>query len=250
MKKLVVLRRISQLIFFVLFVYSAMYPFSRLLSSSFFSAINPNLTVFLSISEKIFSPRLAVSLIMIFLTLVLGRFFCGWICPLGTFIDSASLIRKKNKNVSDNRTGKLRYAKFFVLGVVFVSSLMGGGMVWFFDPLVNMSRFVLFVRNKITDVPGIVITGILFLLIYVSAFFIPRLWCRSLCPLGAIYAFFSKFSLLKRKISTCVNCDICKIKCRMGAIKDSADYTKEECILCMDCVYDCPERITKFVWKK
>ncbi|MBU0683756.1 MAG: 4Fe-4S binding protein [Candidatus Omnitrophota bacterium] len=250
MKKLVVLRRTSQLAFFILFIYAVIYPFSSYFSSLFFSAINPNLTVFISISEKIFLPRLTVSLVMILLTLVLGRFFCGWICPMGTFLDSASIIRKKNKNLSDNRVGKLRYMKFFVLGAVFISSLTGGNMVWFFDPLVNMSRFVLFFRNKVTDISGIAITGILFLLIYVSAFFIPRLWCRVLCPLGAIYAFFSKFSLLKRKVSACANCDICKIKCRMGAIKDNADYIKGECVLCMDCVYDCPERITKFTLKK
>ncbi|MBU1894521.1 MAG: 4Fe-4S binding protein [Candidatus Omnitrophica bacterium] len=102
MKKLVVLRRTSQLAFFILFIYAVIYPFSSYFSSLFFSAINPNLTVFISISEKIFLPRLTVSLVMILLTLVLGRFFCGWICPMGTFLDSASIIRKKNKNLSDN----------------------------------------------------------------------------------------------------------------------------------------------------
>jgi len=40
----------------------------------------------------------------------------------------------------------------------------------------------------------------------------------------------------------------CKIDCRMGAIKEDLSCRKEECILCMDCIYDCPSHGTRFSW--
>jgi len=76
-----------------------------------------------------------------------------------------------------------------------------------------------------------------------------RFWCRALCPLGALYAACGRLPLLRRRVSECARCAQCKSGCRMAAIADTHSYIPAECVLCMDCVYDCPDRRTYFSFK-
>jgi len=248
MKKLVVMRRCSQGVFFALFLFVSIFPFNRVLSSGVFSSTDPLLIMSLSIAEKAVQPFLIITLGMIFSVFLAGRFFCGWICPLGTLVDAAGMFAEK-KRAAKNKTGHARYIKFFVLAAVFISAFFGGGLVWFFDPLIIMDRFILFFNGQVKDVFAISVTVVLFLSVFMTIFLAPRFWCRNICPLGAIYAIVSKFSLLARRVKgACRNCGKCESVCRMGAIKPDADYRKEECVLCMDCIYDCPDHITDFAW--
>jgi ferredoxin len=77
-----------------------------------------------------------------------------------------------------------------------------------------------------------------------------RFWCRAICPAGAIYSIISRYSLLTRVVNRCVNCMECEPNCRMSAIKKDMSYAKAECILCMDCIYDCPTHATRFTFFK
>ncbi len=86
----------------------------------------------------------------------------------------------------------------------------------------------------------------IFLAIAIIPVFIPRLWCRALCPLGALFGVFSKISIFKRVVDKCVDCKKCFNVCRMQAINNDISYKKSECILCMDCVYVCPTKGTSF----
>ena len=90
------------------------------------------------------------------------------------------------------------------------------------------------------------VTLIFFIIICFSSLFISRLWCRTICPLGAMYAFIAKYSLFGRKAENCTNCNICVDKCRMAAINKDNTYLKSECILCMDCIYDCSRQVAIF----
>jgi MauM/NapG family ferredoxin protein len=85
-----------------------------------------------------------------------------------------------------------------------------------------------------------------FYAIIVWAVYLKRSWCRGLCPLGALYSLFARPAFLKRKVEKCTRCMKCKSDCRMGAIKDGLDYIQGECVLCMDCIYDCPQHSTSF----
>jgi ferredoxin len=68
--------------------------------------------------------------------------------------------------------------------------------------------------------------------------------------LGAFYSLAGRRSRLRRVVSHCTNCGICASGCRMGAIRDDNTYSPGECILCMDCLYDCPTDRTRFAWTK
>lgn len=248
MKKLVVIRRCSQGVFLALFLFVSLFPFNRILSAGIFSSIDPLLSISLSIAKKTVEPILIISLGMIFLVFFFGRFFCGWMCPLGTLIDAAGTRSSKKRRLK-NKTTRARYIKFFVLTGVLVSAGLGGWMVWFFDPLIVLDRFLLFLKGAQRETFSIMITLVLFLSVFVTARLVPRFWCRNICPLGAIYAAVSKFSLLTRQVlPTCQSCNKCESTCRMGAITRGANYIKGECILCMDCIYDCPDQNTFFAW--
>ncbi|MFH0772154.1 MAG: 4Fe-4S binding protein [Candidatus Omnitrophota bacterium] len=288
MKKWVVIRRASQIFFLFLFIYilwSTTYPLKGVISPEVLFKIDPLVILLTSLSERIILPGIVLSIFMILLTLAFGRFFCGWVCPLGAAIDFAAFLKRGHfRKEEDTANARLRKPKFFILGIIALSALFGLQIAWVFDPVVIMARFVslnliplvIFAMDRFFGLPirgfnlcgafydfyrglkssllGVnvyyfshsVIIFVFFLAIFCAGFLIKRIWCRALCPLGAIYALAAKPALLNREVKECLRCGKCKSVCRMGAIKNDASYLKGECILCMDCVYDCPDNITRF----
>ncbi|MDD4878990.1 MAG: 4Fe-4S binding protein [Candidatus Omnitrophica bacterium] len=291
-RRWVVLRRISQSVFFLLFIYvlwSTTHPLNGPISPQLLFKIDPLIMIFTSLSEKVLLPGLIFAAAMLALTLVFGRFFCGWMCPLGAAIDAAGHFRKRSKKGMeeiDAANARARKPKFILLLLIAVFAVAGLQLAWVFDPLVIFARFVslnlipavtfaadrsfewlikdLNMRGPVYDLYRSLKSSVLGINVYFFshalsifmyfavicglALFIPRLWCRSLCPLGAIYALTAKAAVLRRTVKECKDCRRCKSACRMGAIRDDSGYSKGECILCMDCIYDCPADITRFEW--
>ncbi|MDP2921829.1 MAG: 4Fe-4S dicluster domain-containing protein [Candidatus Omnitrophota bacterium] len=256
MKKLVILRRASQAFFLFSFIY----------------------LLWLTLRPIVYIPLLFFVAILI-LTFVIGRFFCGWVCPLGTIIDICG-VKVKNRGVN------LRVIKYYILGLIVVFAFLGIQIRWIFDPLVITARFVslnlipsvtlaldkifIFLLKslnfysplydiyrglkssilgvKIYYFPHSLITLGFFLFILALLGITKRFWCRVVCPMGAVYSIAARFSLLRRRVDECSHCMLCSVNCRMSAIKEDSDYRKGECILCMDCVYSCPDRATRFTW--
>jgi polyferredoxin len=253
MKRAVNLRRISQASFFFIFIsilWSTAYPLNGLLPSDAPFKADPLLTVMTSVSERAALPGLALAGLMIGLTFCLGRFFCGWVCPLGTAIDAAGVIREKGLVLSDAANKKARLPKFIILAVISLAALAGIQTAWVLDPMVITARFISlkgpFLGARVYSFSPAGAIPALFLVITASALLLRRAWCRSACPLGALYAVAGRFSLLARRVSGCGECGRCKGACRMGAIRDDLGYEKGECVLCMDCVYDCPKHAARF----
>lgn len=250
MKRWVVLRRISQTVFLILFVYilwSPTYPLDGPLSPQILFKINPLIMIFISISERIILPGIIFAAAMLALTLVFGRFFCGWLCPLGSTIDLIGSFRRRKRKTReevDSLNAKVRKPKFILLAAIALFAVAGIEIAWVFDPMAIFARFISLGTNSYFFSHSFIIF-LFFAGICGSALAVPRLWCRSLCPLGAIYAVTAKTALLGREVRSCRRC---KSICRMGAIRDDSSYAKGECILCMDCVYDCPANITRFAW--
>ncbi|MFH1752598.1 MAG: 4Fe-4S binding protein [Candidatus Omnitrophota bacterium] len=287
MKKLVLLRRSSQVFFLGLFIYilwSTTYPLKGALHPDTFFKASPLIILITSISQRIVLNGTLLCLILIALTLILGRFFCGWVCPLGTTIDGMGALRQRGLELKDGSNKRLSRVKYIILTAIILLALVGTQAAWILDPIVIMARFVslnliptitLLVDKafqyaiRATDFyeplqdlyralkgsvlgaktgyfPNSTLILILFLFISAGPLFLKRFWCRGICPLGALYSLAARYSPLERIVDECTKCGICRSRCRTGAIREDMSYSKSECVLCMDCVYSCKPHVTRF----
>ncbi len=91
---------------------------------------------------------------------------------------------------------------------------------------------------------GVLLVGVLFM-----NRFIPRFWCRVLCPLGALLGVLSRFALfgMEKDHEKCTDCDLCLVHCQgadspQGGVK----WRQDECHMCFNCETACPEDVIKF----
>lgn len=85
------------------------------------------------------------------------------------------------------------------------------------------------------------IVGLIFGGFLVANWWIPRFFCRAVCPLGALLGILSRFSLwrIDRDPVRCTDCDLCLKNCE-GASDPHKDLRKSECFVCLNCIEDCP----------
>lgn len=273
------LRRVFQivfiLLFFLLFLFAS-YPLESKIPVDFFLRLDPMLAFTSAIASRSIILKSMPAIILVFLTILLGRFFCGWICPLGTTVDGFdNLAKAKSRNKDNSSLRRLRWVKFALLVLILVSALFSLQLVGFLDPISLFTRttvtvlypiFVFFIdgfigflfsfgfleeivfqinelfRGFLLPISsmvfrGSIIIGFIFLGILVLAFVMRRFWCRNLCPLGALLGLFSIIRWYRRHVSDdCTSCKLCRANCRMGAIGPDFKSTDQE--ECINCM-DC-----------
>lgn len=194
-------------------------------------------------------PSLIEFVTAIIITIVLGRFFCGWICAFGTYNDLLHLLSKHvfkiNFKVNEKLDAALKYVKYLVLLLLIVVVWTMGSSV--LDTTSPWDAFAL-----ITDFPQVLsdyTIGVVFLLlITVGAFFVERFFCRYLCPLGAVFNIFSRVGVLKIKKPSekCGKCRVCTNNCSMGLqLFKVESVCGGDCINCFKCIETCPRNNTK-----
>jgi len=164
-----------------------------------------------------------------------GRFFCGFMCPIGalqdffTFIGSKLNIKKIN--IKNNINSKLIILKYFVFIAGLVLSILGlGSLVSPYSPWLAFLNISM----------GFTLTPGTFILIAILLFSltIPRIFCRYLCPLGAFQSLMYAVGFLKIKSSSsCKSCSYCLKECPVD-IKNpyESGEVSPECISCLKCV--------------
>ena len=222
--------------------------------------------IYLGIINQSFSftddlPQLIEVIAVIPATIILGRFFCGWVCAFGTLGDMlyhiSSKVFKVKFKVNEKLDRVLKYFKFVLLAFLIV-------VVWTFD----LSIFeganpwdafgVIATFGKVPDISFAFTEftiGILILLaIIIASFFIERFFCRYLCPLGAFFAITSKvrFFKINKSSQKCGACKNCSNNCPMGIPLNKYDIVDSgECIQCFKCISACPrENLTLKMGKK
>jgi len=141
------LRRIVQLVALLLFLVlltKTSYPLSMEGWVDIFPRLSPVAVLFTMISSRTILSRILPALILLILTLLLGRFFCGWICPLGSTIDISDRLFF-GRIGSGRKTGYQRLKitpaiKYYFLAFLLVGSVLGLQIAGWFDPLSLITR--------------------------------------------------------------------------------------------------------------
>jgi polyferredoxin len=278
--------RISQLVFLAVFLVlfvTTDYRGQDTISvavNSFFRA-NPLVLATYVLAAKTFTLLLLPAVVLTIFSLLLGRFFCGWICPLGTIIDLVTKRIRKTVPLAFLRSN-LRY---YVLFTLLFAALFGVNLAGILDPIALLIRFLTFLLypligfltrqgwNGLYSVLGdnldsidpayrflktyllpfretfypLAFTSLLFFaLVLLLERYEERNWCKNLCPLGTLLGLCGRFSLFRRIPGRlCKDCGECREYCPTAF--DEEVLQKEKCILCLDCQRRCPQSRVRFV---
>ncbi len=269
---------------FVILLASAAYPYMEGSAADFFLRLDPLAAVGTMIAAKAFIWILIPGLIILALTFILGRFFCGHICPMGSTIDFLSRIafgKRKLPADQNNYENDRRFkaVKYVFLAVIIGAAMAGVSIVSFGSPLSLATRiygllfypllmFLLDLGLRLLT-PILPIIGLqswlyidvpkasfdtngliaIFLIAVIGfAYLRPRFWCRYLCPAGALMALPTNCSVFRRRVDDkCINCGKCVRMCPMGAIKNDPKLTAfSECVMCLNCQSVCPVNAIDF----
>ncbi len=191
--------------------------------------------------------------ILLLYCILLGRMICGWLCPFGLVQEVCYKIKtpKLKKSPVTRLLSYLKYAIliFFVLIIPIMYAFRDTPLPAFCKyicPAGTLEGGIGLLSNAVNSsyfsMLGPLFTWkfLLMVSILVGCVFIFRLFCRFLCPLGALYGLFNKISIFGIKVdnSKCTHCGLCQSKCKAD-IRSPGD---QECISCGDCVSVCPTK--------
>ncbi|MCR8433441.1 MAG: 4Fe-4S binding protein [Crenarchaeota archaeon] len=219
-------------------------------------------------------PLLALASIALF-SLFIGRAACGWLCPFGLINDVIGAIGKRKK-LSPNVVLSLWKFALFLAGLfIFIDvsiyynevinrSIKGyfgafyGAPSTFIDPVTPMFSLLFWMTYNDKwpsnmsgwfSLPAEFYWRIFIMIaVIIACYYFPRLYCKALCPLGAVMGLASQYSLSFLSISKglCNECKLCERVCPMDVpildFLESGEIRHPQCILCLKCVEACPKR--------
>ena len=207
-------------------------------------------------SKIILLTTVIAGLFLVFLTLAVGRFACGWLCPFGFVLDLVGKVVPRRFLLPE--VIRSRMAKYGVAAAALgVSGAVGYQAFCTVCPIGTLCRSY--------GVQGVVGGAELAILPAVAALETSekRSWCRYLCPVGALLALCARIGLIRIVIGAMrckkFSCMRCAETCPMGIVPESdlregvsPRIDMSECIMCMRCIDTCPHGAVKirFRWQK
>ena len=209
-------------------------------------------------------------LFFVFLAFLLGRFYCGWMCPLGFLQELMVIVRRRlgipYKEIPERvraflATFRYAFVCFIIIMAIAVAiPALGLTFLQAEFSIIGCSTcpariiFPLFSGNE----PGyysfssplytiFAIIGITFLLMFFLSFIFNRLFCK-VCPSGTILSVFNVGSMLSKEkdVKKCTRCGVCSRVCPMDnknvyREKKNKKIDSANCIRCFSCIENCPE---------
>jgi len=203
------------------------------------------------------------ALLVVGLTVLFGKAFCGWICPFGTLHHVASWLTARLRRGPPQIVNRFRphfRFKYLVLLALLVAALAGSLQAGIFDPIPLAARsigsgiipavhFVLGdAGHRARIFAGAWLTAAIFLALLAVNRWIARWWCRALCPLGAGLGWIARAAIFRIHVDpeTCTDCNLCARDCQ-GADEPFAAHRVTECHVCLNCVPVCQEGAIRFL---
>lgn len=178
------------------------------------------------------------SLLIILMTVLFGRVWCGWLCPQTVIVDFTYFMDSAFKKGYAYKIGAL-------LVVIIASVIMGANLIWYF-----VSPYEFFER-LLTNQPGETIWGfwiVLSLILFLNFAFLRHKFCATVCPYAKLQSvLFDDKTLViafdNERSGECMHCDACVRVCPVNI--DIKKGLSQACIACAECVDKCSEMLKK-----
>ena len=225
----------------------------------------------LQLLEAILALNVVALVFLVVMTLVFGRIYCSVICPLGIMQDIFGWLGKKAKKNRYTFSKAISWLRYTMLGIMVIAVVAGIGSIvqllapysafgriatTLLQPLYKMGNNVLAniseyydsyaFYNVETGLPNnttvLLIAAITLVVLAVLAWRNGRTYCNTICPVGTLLSFLSRFSFLKIQFNAdkCKNCSLCTKNCKASCIdfkNHEVDYSR--CVVCGDCIESC-----------
>lgn len=258
----------------MLFILTTFYflDFATLLPNSF------HLLAHIQLIPAMLSVSVGILIFLLLLTFICGRIYCSVICPMGVFQDVVSRIANRfNKKKQQTYSPPRNLLRWVIVAGVIITFFSGftlalslldpysayGRMITsLFKPLYMEGNNLLaallnpmgiynfyFVDIAIRSLPAFIIGLVTLGLIGLLAWKYGRTYCNTICPVGTILGFISRYSLFKIRINPekCNSCGACSRKCKAFCINSkehTIDYSR--CVDCYNCLSVCPQKALNY----
>lgn len=225
--------------------------------------------------------NIGIVVALIVLTLLLGRVYCSVICPLGVFQDVISWGASKHKKRRFRYSPAMSWLRYGILALFILAFVVGlAPLVALIEPYSAYGRIAnnlfapfyqlgnnllasitesidsyAFYSTEVWIKSGITLGVALITLVAVGylAWRSGRTYCNTICPVGTVLGFLSRFSIYRPVINTeaCTKCNKCARNCKSSCINiKTAQIDYSRCVTCMNCIEECEFGAIKYVLKK
>ena len=182
-----------------------------------------------------------------FLSLVVARLWCGWLCPMGAWQEICSPVFKHT--VQDGWRNSVKYGITVLWLAVLAFLFFSAGGIRSVDPFFGMENGL-----SITSIASLMVVVVIFTIMFIVAYLMGRRgFCHVFCPVAGLMVLGRKIRniagwpalQLGADASCCIDCKKCSKECPMGldvnGMVRKGEMENPDCIMCASCADTCPQ---------